>query len=459
MNEWQQFIRGKKITVMGLGLLGRGVGDVRFLAEQGAILTVTDMKTEVDLAPSLALLADLTTITYHLGGHQFEDFQTCDFVLKAAGVPNDSPYLLEAARHNIPVEMSTALFAAFTPATIVGITGTRGKSTVTHCLYHILKHAYAGTDRAVFLGGNVQGVATLPFLAETKAGDTAVLELDSWQLQGFGIRAISPHLSVFTTFLPDHMNYYKNDMAAYFADKAQIFLNQKENDILVVGASVAQQSVFTAYKEKIQAKIVTVPQTGALSTVLPDDWRLLIPGDHNRANCALAVAAARELGIDEEIIKNSVTTFTGVSGRLSLVRIVGGVSFYNDTTATTPDAAVVAMKALGEYKQSLENRRLIMIVGGADKMLDMSKMLSTIGETVKQLIVLPGTGTMRIEEELAQSEVPMVPAESMQAAVALAHKYAQPGDVVLLSPGFASFGLFKNEYDRGDQFVAAVQAL
>jgi UDP-N-acetylmuramoylalanine--D-glutamate ligase len=163
--------------------------------------------------------------------------------------------------------------------------------------------------------------------------------------------------------------------------------------------------------------------------------------------------------IYEEIIKNSVTTFTGVSGRLSLVRIVGGVSFYNDTTATTPDAAVVAMKALGEYKQSLENRRLIMIVGGADKMLDMSKMLSTIGETVKQLIVLPGTGTMRIEEELAQSEVPMVPAESMQAAVALAHKYAQPGDVVLLSPGFASFGLFKNEYDRGDQFVAAVQAL
>ena len=180
----QNYFKGKKITVMGLGLLGRGIGDVAFLAEQGAELIVTDLKTADELAESLKPLKQFANITYVLGEHRLEDFRNRDFILKAAGVPFDSIYIAEAEKQGIPVEMSTALFAALTPATIVGITGTRGKSTVTHLLHTVLQEKYQGSETRVFLGGNVRGVSTLPFLAQAKKGDIAVLELDSWQLQG-----------------------------------------------------------------------------------------------------------------------------------------------------------------------------------------------------------------------------------------------------------------------------------
>ncbi len=201
----EQF-KGKKVTIMGLGLLGKGIGDARFLAECGADVLVTDLKTKEQLAAALEELKDYKNITYVLGEHRLEDFRDRDFVIKGGGAPLDSIYIAEARKHKIPVEMDASLFAKHTEATIVGITGTRGKSTTTQAIYEILKTYYKkGT---VFLGGNVRGTATLPLLLEAKKGDVVVMELDSWQLQGFGEAQIAPHISVFTNFLPDHLNYY-----------------------------------------------------------------------------------------------------------------------------------------------------------------------------------------------------------------------------------------------------------
>ncbi|MDP3645632.1 MAG: Mur ligase family protein, partial [bacterium] len=230
MEGYNDAFKGKKITVMGLGLLGRGVGDVVFLAKCGAEVVVTDKKSESELAQSVEQLKKYSNVTFHLGGHNIEDFQNCDMVLKAAGVRLDSPEIAAARAADIPIVMSTALFAKYATeagAIIVGVTGTRGKSTIAHMIFHTLQKA----GKRSHLGGNVRGVSTLAMLPDVHKRDIAVLELDSWQLQGFGDLRISPHIAVFTNLMSDHQNYYL-DTETYFTDKSNIFKFQKEGDVL-----------------------------------------------------------------------------------------------------------------------------------------------------------------------------------------------------------------------------------
>lgn len=431
---------GKKITVMGLGLLGRGIGDISYLASQGADLIVTDLKTQEQLTTSVEALKEFSNITYVLGEHRHEDFRNRDLILKAAGVPMDSPYIEEARNHKIPVKMSSSLFAEIAQIPIIGITGTRGKSTTTHMIHAILERA----GMKVLLGGNVRGVSTLALLPEVTEDSIALMELDSWQLQGFGEAKISPNVAIFTTFFPDHLNYYKNDLDLYLADKANIFLFQKPGDTLVLGTQAAGL---------IQMKYAGLMEGWvgiAGADDLPREWNLKIPGEHNRYNAALAKRAAESLHIDQRIIGEALMDFGGVPGRLELVRMVDTVPYYNDTTATTPDATLVALRALGETYAG----RVILIMGGADKGIDMTPLLAAIPEYTKWIGLLSGTGTERIRSELPSVEV----FDNLVAAVGNARMQAQTGDVILFSPGFASFGMFKNEFDRGDQFNALVNS-
>lgn len=430
---------GKKITVMGLGLLGRGVGDARYLAECGAELIVTDLKSREALAPSLKALSQFPHITFVLGEHRLEDFKNRDLILKAAGVPLDSPYINEAKKNNIPVRMSADLFMEMSGVRTIGITGTRGKSTVTHMINAVLKEAGTKT----LLGGNVRGVSNLSLLNDVTGGETAVLELDSWQCHGLGEAHLSPHVAVFTTFYPDHQNYYKNDMDAYLKDKAQIFLFQTSTDIVVLGSQCAPRITQT-YNEHIQATTLIAGEE-----TLPTEWTLSIPGTHNRYNAGLALSVARVLNMPDEVSKRALESFTGVAGRLEFLREVRGVKFYNDTTATVPEATLAALRALSK------DRNVVLIMGGADKGLDMNALLHEIPEHTKRVIMLSGTGTSRVLEYLPGASV----YDSLQSAFDEAVKSAAEGDIVLLSPAFASFGMFTNEYDRGDQYNALVGAL
>lgn len=429
--------QGKKITLMGLGLLGRGVGDARFLAEQGADLIVTDMKSAEELAPSLAALEGLP-ITYVLGEHRLEDFRDRDFVLKAPKTPLNSPYIEEATKHAVHVTMSTALFAKYAKeagATIVGITGTRGKTTTTQMIAHILRTA----GKKVLVGGNIQGVSTLALLPEVDAETIVVLELDSWQLQGFGAEKISPDVAVFTNLMPDHQDYYP-DMQSYLADKAEIFLHQASGDTLVLGEQAAEVIADAYAMTTATHRVVANTDAVAIDA-------LSIPGEHNRANAACAKEACRALRIDDAIITSALQSFAGVEGRLELIREKDGVKFYNDTTATTPDATLAALQALTEP--------IVLIMGGSDKGLDMGKLLIEAPKRVKRLILVPGTGTNKALEFLPGASV----FDSLEAAVREAVASAASGDVILFSPAFASFGMFKNEYDRGEQFNALVRNL
>ena len=429
--------RGKKITVMGLGLLGRGVGDARYLAECGAELIVTDLKSREELAESVTQLGSFKNISFVLGEHRLEDFRNRDFILKAAGVPLDSMYIAEAKKNDIPVRMSADLFAELSGSTCVGVTGTRGKSTVAHMLAAILKEA----GKKVLLGGNVRGVSTLALLSEATPEHIAVLELDSWQLQGWGEAKLSPHIAVFTTLYQDHLNYYKDDIDAYLTDKANIFLYQDEEDTLILGKQCAP-TVIDKYGETIAAKTLVVD-----TLKLPDTWMLRIPGMHNRYDAALALAAARALDVPDDISRRALGSFTGVPGRLEFVREVNGVKIYNDTTATTPEATLAALAAL-------DPAHTVLIAGGTDKGLDMNALLAKLAE-VKRTILLAGTGTSRVLEFLPGASV----FDDLEKAVHEAFAATEPGDTLLFSPAFTSFGMFKNEFDRGDKFTSIVEAL
>ena len=445
------YFKGKKITVMGLGLLGRGLGDIRYLASCGAELIVTDSKSAEVLAPSIEALKDFPEITFVLGEHRLEDFRGRDFILKAAGVPMDSSYIAEAVKEGIPIKMSASLFAEVAQIPVVGVTGTRGKSTVTHMLNAI----YTEAGKEVLLGGNVRGVSTLALLKDVRdAADTlhgnqiGVFELDSWQLQGFGDSEISPSLSVFTTFYPDHLNYYHDNLDVYLADKANVFLYQKPEDTLVLGKQCADL-IQKKYAEKIRSKVVIVGTED-----FPSTWKLSIPGEHNIYNAALALAAARADGIPDEVSKKALEEFKGVPGRLYLLKTVDGVEIYNDTNSTTPEATMVALQALSSSNDS-DKKRVVLIMGGSDKGLQMDALLAEIKKAVKRVILLSGTGTERIRASLPEAEV----YENLAMAFSDARAHADSGDVILFSPAFASFGMFANEYDRGDQFDQLVNTI
>lgn len=432
---FNDYLALKKVTVMGLGLLGRGIGDTHFLARYGAELIVTDKKTSEELASSLNALKDYPAITYRLGEHALADFENRDFILKAAGVPYDSEYISHARAHNVPVYMSAALVSFIVkeklPRTwIIGVTGTRGKSTTTELIAHILEKS----GRRVHRGGNIRGIANLPLLESVEDGEYVVLELDSWQLQGFGDMKLSPDIAVFTSFLDDHLNYYKNDRELYFKDKAKIFTHQKTP--LLIASAQADAEIKKRFPDQ--------------KTIVPPvkQYHANIIGEHNDVAISLAVEAACQAGIPYEEAVSHACTFPAVHGRLENLGRFRGVTVYNDNNATTPDAVVAGIKAVNEK----HNAKPIIILGGSDKSLDLSLLEQEVREHTKAHILLAGTGTDKLslpKEHLY---------ETLPECISAAFSLAEEGDVILFSPGFASFSkYFNNEYERNDRFVEEVQ--
>ena len=441
--HYKDYFKNKRVTVVGLGLLGKRLHDIQFLSRMGAHVTVTDMKTAKELRTSIDALKSYKNISYTFGRHECTDFENKDFILKGQGVRLDSPYIAHAAKQGIPIEMDESLFAKLAPSgvTIIGVTGTRGKTTTTMLMYHILKKAGV----RVHLGGNILGTAALPLLTKVRSGDVVVFELSSWQLQGFGADRISPQIAVFTNFMADHLNYYDGSMAKYWKDKAYIFANQKKGDTLIIGAGLAGKMS----KQKFASKLRVASHAS-----VPGDWQTYLRGTHNAENIACAVEACRAYGISENDIRKGVESFKGVKGRLQFVRTYRGVSIYNDTCATTPEALSAGVTALAPY--ALDGR-VILIAGGTTKGLPLGTLPKTVQKYAKEIILLPGSGTDELVQNMSGHT--MVQVKTLKSAVATALKNAEKGDSILFSPGFTSFGMFTNEYDRGDKFDAIVKGL
>ncbi len=437
--EFKDQFKGKKVTIMGLGLLGRGVGDARFFAQCGADVLVTDLKSEDELKDSIEQLKEFKNIRFVFGEHREQDFINADIVIKGNNIPLNNTYIKAAEEAGVRVAMSVALFAKYAQelgTTVVGVTGTRGKTTVTNMIYDSLRSSTPKLGGNVLLGGNVRGMSTIELASEIKDGDIMVLELDSWILQGFAYEQFSPHIAVFTNFYPDHLNYY-NNMDEYFADKANIFKYQKDEfgDVLIVGEQVASK----IEHEHIEA------------VSLPSDWQLKVPGEHNRYNAGIAREALQQLGMTDIEIKSALAEFTGVEGRLEYMGEFGNdkVKIYNDNNATTPEATIAGINALTHGDD-----KLILIAGGTDKGTELNKVANIIKQKCSSVHLLEGSGTEKLIPLLPQAKVHNTFISTIHAAL----RHAQEGDTILFSPLFSSFGKeFVNEYDRNDKFKQIIK--
>ncbi len=432
---------------MGLGLLGGALNDARFLLECGADLTITDLKSAEELKPSIDKLKKWPNIKYVLGHHDLADFKNADYILQPGNVPTDSSFLIEAKKNNIPIHESESLFFECAEGIkTIGVTGTRGKSTTTALIYEILKSVFG---KKVHLGGNVKGSSTLSLLKKIKSGDLVVLELDSWCLNGLGAIKRSPNIAVFTNLMPDHLNYYLRGssseveaMQKYFMDKAQIFANQKAEDYLILDKEI-EKIIEERYKGDIKSRLVLIKDDAEIKT-----WKLKILGEHNFKHVLRAVAVAKILGVDLKVVRGVVENFGGVAGRQEFIRNYKGVKIYNDTTATTPEATLVALKALGDKKK----KNIVLIFGGSDKGLDTTELVGEMKKYCKEAFLLDGTGSAKLNIEAVRCA-------TLKEAVTGAIKKCKKGDALVFSPAFASFGMFKNEFDRGDKFVKIIKGL
>ena len=459
-----KLFKNKKVLIMGLGLLSGGVGAVKFFVKEGAQVLVTDKRSPKDLKKSLNKIKRLP-IKLVLGRHKKEDFKNFELIIKNPAVPNNSPYLEVAKNHNIPIKTDIDIFFDLCKTPIIGVTGTKGKSTVTTLIYLLLKSKYPDT----ILAGNI-GVSPLEIFTKLTKKSKVVLELSSFELENL---KKSPKIAVITNIFPDHLNRYKN-FRDYIKAKKPIFKYQNKKDILVLNFddfqtrkfSVSAPSSIYFFSKKIQP---TKNQLKKFACFLKnrkiyfnnekkyffDTKNLKLYGEHNISNVLAAVSVAKILRISSENIKKILRSFTGISNRQEFIGKYQGVKYFNDTTATTPQSTIAAIQT---FNQRFPDSEIILIAGGQDKNLDYKNLAKEIQRKINHLIFLPGSASEKMKKEL-QKKVKIFSANSIEKAVLIAAKAAKKGDIVLFSPAAASFNLFKNEFDRGKKFRQALQKI
>jgi len=452
---------GKKILVMGLGLHGGGVSVVKWLLKNKAQVTITDLKTASELKFSLDKIKKLPgakKIRYTLGRHEFADFTKQDLIIQNPGVPTNSVYIKKAREFGIPIVNEAVMFFGLYNGKTIGVTGTRGKSTTASLLHHILK----STIKDNVLTGNI---ATTPFfdiVDKLKKNSWPVAELSSWHLELMDEYKVSPAIGVVTNVLKDHLNRYKS-FRDYQLAKFAIIKYQSKSDIAVLNADNAISKSFSKHikskvyffslQQKVKGAYFKDKQIyffdGQKNTVVMSTDKIKLIGRHNLANILAAITVAKVLHISNDKIKKAVNSFSGISYRLEYKAKVKGRDIYNDSTATSPDATLAAISAL-------ESRPIVLIAGGVNKDLDYAPVAKKIKSKVKFLALLSGSGSDRLLTELKKIKYPAnkykTNINKLSVAWTLALKKTSVGDVIVLSPGGASFNMFINEFDRARQF-------
>jgi UDP-N-acetylmuramoylalanine--D-glutamate ligase len=455
---------GKRVTIMGLGFFGGAIGLAKYLVAQGAQVTLTDLKPAGELQDSIAALTGYP-VRLVLGRHEPADFTDVDVVFASPAVPEASPYLVTARTHGIPIDTEMNLFMRLCRGTVVGVTGSNGKTTTTSLIGAILRAA----DPRTRVGGNI-GRSLLPEVAEIEAGDPVVLELSSFQLEDLAEVGRSPHIALLLNLSPNHLDRH-GSMEAYLAAKRQIFAYQRSEDVAILNADdphlrplaaeLCGQPRFFSLERPVDdgafldgERLLRV-RSGEVSEVCRrEDISLL--GRHNVANVLAAVAAADAWGVPAEVTREVIRAFPGVEHRLEHVRELRGVRFYNDSIATSPAATMAALAAIPQP--------IWLIAGGYDKGLPFQGLGEAIVRRVKGVFLL-GRTAAQIAQAIetagyAASSLPSVAfCRDLQEAVYAAHRAAEPGDIVLLSPACASYDQFRNFVERGRLFKQLVSQL
>ena len=454
-----QDIKGLKITVMGLGLNGGGLASALFFASKGAEVTVTDLRSREILAPSIEKLKKYN-IRYVLGRHDIKDFENADIVIKNPAVRKNSPFL-DAAEI---IETDISIFLRLCRKNrIIAVTGSKGKSTTVSAIFHTMKTVLKRTK----LGGNIT-TSPLSFIDETMESDPVILELSSWQLADLKEKnLLHPEISVITNILPDHQNSY-NSMDEYVEDKKLIYKGQTDKQITLCPYDDLYGKSFYSETEAEGIYFSKSVLPGGIKGAFLDregygfysdgskkvqilDKDLSLKGEHNRLNLLTAASALYLFGIKPEIIRKTLSVFKGIPDRMEFVAEKNGIAFYNDTTATIPEAAAAAVSS---FKTGVR-----LIAGGTDKELDFSILSSLKGKT-EMIYLLEGTGTDKIIPVLEEAGIVFKgPYSSLSASFKDAFSDADAGDKIIMSPGCTSFGMFKNEFERGEAFRELVRSI
>lgn len=390
--------------------------------------------------------------------HTEEVILNADLVMKSPGIPDNVPLVKELMARNIPVISEIEFAARYTEATIIGITGSNGKTTTTMLTHHIMKEA----GLHVGMAGNI-GDSFAKMVAE-ESYDFYVLEISSFQLDG--IIDFKPHIGVITNITPDHLDRYDYDFQKYVASKFRIAENQTSKDYLIYDADdetiqtyledhsinsiklpfSLQQEVAKGACIKNKKIVITTEQ----NTMEMRTDSLALEGSHNLKNTMAASTAAKLIGIRKEVIRDSIQNFQGAPHRLEKVLKIHHVQYINDSKATNVNATYFALESM--------KTPTIWIVGGVDKGNDYKVLMPLVREKVKAIICL-GLDNTKIKEAFGNVVDLMVETYAMSEAIKVAYKIAERGDTVLLSPACASFDLFKNYEDRGNQFKEAIKNL
>lgn len=452
--------KGKRVAILGYGIEGTALVD--FLSKKGANVFVLDRRQRDDLDQKLLSIAEQRGAQFVLGKKYLQNLTDYAFIFRSPGVRRLLPELAEAEKKGVIITSQTKLFFDLCPGKIIGVTGTKGKGTTATLIYQMLKSA----GKSVFLGGNI-GVPPITFLDKMTKESWAVVELSSFQLQDL---YKSPHIAVMLMITSEHLDYHATH-AEYVDAKRNILRFQTPDDYAVLNRDYPithESDIFT------DAKVFRVSrerETNDGCFVLGDQIivrkdsnddaiiktsELKLPGRHNWENVCSAIMAVKLAGVGDKHIVSVLKEFSGLAHHLELVREVNGVRYYDDSFSTTPETAIAAIESFDAPK--------ILILGGSSKKSDFTQLgkLLRESETIKAIIGI-GDEWESIKAHIGthtEAKYLLIEgAEDMTTVVKAAAKIGTKGDVVLLSPGCASFGMFKNYKDRGNQFTEAVKAL
>ncbi|HEY2828154.1 MAG TPA: UDP-N-acetylmuramoyl-L-alanine--D-glutamate ligase [Pirellulales bacterium] len=436
--------RGRKVTIMGLGRHGGGVAAARYCALGRAMVTVTDTADETALVESVAALRHVPIAKFALGEHRDVDFSSAEIVVVNPAVKPNHWLVKLAQQSGAMLTSETELFLNACRATVIGVTGTVGKSTTAAMLAAVLQAA----GRRTWLGGNI-GQSLLADLPQIRSDDFVVLELSSFQLHWLSETARWPQAAIVTNCSPNHLDWH-GKWEEYVAAKQRLVSHLPPNGFAVLNSYDAE----VGHWDSLTRSALPTPQK--LETVPP----LRLPGNHNRQNAACAATMAKQLGIDEKTIANALGNFTGLLHRLRLVAEIKGRHIYNDSKSTTPTATIAAIFAMDEPTW--------LLLGGADKDIDWSKFIDFVVQRAKGVATF-GAAADRLDEAITRATkkadkdgdnlFPSFRCETMPDALLWCWQKSMPGEAILLSPGCPSTDRFRDFADRGEQFESLVRSL
>ncbi len=427
--------QNKKVAILGWGIDTRDC--VPWLLEQGAKITVFDKKKVAENGE------EFSGITWELGKEDFGDLTKFETVIRSPGVYRYRKEIIEAEKAGVEISSKTKLFFDLCPGQIIGVTGTKGKGTTATLIYQMLK---AGSKEA-YLGGNI-GEKVFDFLPRLNKNSWVVLELSSFQLIDL---SKSPHIAVVLMVTSEHQDWHPT-VEEYVNAKKNIVSHQQKDDFSVVNRDYPHCRDIA---DAATGKVIWV-SGGDLKDFASGDIGLR--GEHNRENVAAAATAAKLAGVPEPIIRKVIKTFKGLEHRLEEVAVIDGVTYFNDSFSTVPETTIAAIKSFREP--------LILIAGGSEKGSDFTHLGKEIIKAKNiRAVILIGLMAKRITKAVRQAENEQKKGKSVKIVtgcrnmgeiITTARKLASRGDIILLSPAAASFDMFQNYKDRGNQFKKAV---